>query len=77
MSRFYASIEGSARTKATRCGTKKSGISGHIRGWNLGIRVEGSHQEFGDTFTAWLTSGSAGSKNDICLGTFTEDDLIS
>lgn len=38
MSRFYAEIQGS-RGAATRQGSKKSGISGHIRSWNLGAYV--------------------------------------
>jgi len=38
MSHFYASIKGS-RGEATRLGTPNSGIKGHIRGWNLGVRV--------------------------------------
>jgi hypothetical protein len=38
MSRFYASIQGN-RGRATRQGTEKSGIEGHIRGWNIGAYV--------------------------------------
>jgi hypothetical protein len=38
MSRFYASIQGN-RGKATRQGSAKSGIEGHIRGWNIGAYV--------------------------------------
>lgn len=38
MSRFYGSLNGS-RGVATRQGTEKSGISGHIRGWNVGAYV--------------------------------------
>lgn len=79
MAHFYANIRGSARKGVTRCGTKNSGISGHIRGWNLGVRVVGSTKTDSDgdydTFTVWLTSGSNGCQNDMCLGTFIEDDL--
>ena len=35
MSHFYASIEGN-RSEATRCGTKSSGMQGHVRGWTIG-----------------------------------------
>lgn len=38
MARFYSSIQGN-RSEATRMGTPASGISGHIRGWNIGARV--------------------------------------
>ena len=39
MARFYASIQGN-RGEATRMGTPSSGITGHIRGWSTGVRVE-------------------------------------
>lgn len=39
MSRFYGSIDGRAKTTATREGTSKSGIQAHIRGWNVGVEV--------------------------------------
>lgn len=39
MSRFYGSLQGS-RGEATRQGTRASGITGHIRGWNIGARVD-------------------------------------
>lgn len=44
MSQFYASIEGN-RGVATRQGTKRSGIQGHIRGWHTGARVDCYHDE--------------------------------
>jgi hypothetical protein len=40
MSQFYGSVVGSARTAATRRGTKSSGISAHVRGWDTGIYAE-------------------------------------
>ena len=60
MSRFYASIEGQAKTQATRQGSKNSGITGHIRGWDLGIKVEGKSDRTDnlDTFNIWITGGS-------------------
>lgn len=39
MAEFYGSIQG-ARGQATRCGTKSSGLHGHIRGWETGAGVE-------------------------------------
>ena len=75
MSRFYASIQGS-RGEATRQGTPKSGIEGHIRGWNLGIKVYGSIDDNGkDVFTVKLTTGSLGNRDIRTVGTFTEEDL--
>jgi hypothetical protein len=60
MSRFYASIEGQAETQATRRGGKESGIQGHIRGWDLGIKVFGSADgiDNGDIFDVYITGGS-------------------
>lgn len=39
MSRYYAEIKGN-RGAATRQGTKRSGVYGNIRGWNIGAAVE-------------------------------------
>ena len=39
MSRFYGEVKGN-RGKTSRCGSKASGIWGHIRGWNLGVFVD-------------------------------------
>ena len=58
MSQFYARIQGN-RGMATRQGTKKSGIRGHISGWNIGIDVEGYVDENGkDHFIVRKTGGS-------------------
>ena len=40
MARFYAKIQGN-RGEVTRVGSPKSGISEHIRGWDVGIKVTG------------------------------------
>lgn len=37
MARFYGEVY-SPRSNATRCGSRE--IAGHIRGWNVGARVE-------------------------------------
>ena len=75
MSHFYADIKGS-RGQATRCGTKNSGIRGHIRGWNIGIQVYGGIDENGnDTFSVYLTGGSAGHKTAKLIYEATESDL--
>ena len=69
MSQFYADIKGCAKTAATRRGGKKSGISGHIRGYTSGIRVEGHHdEELGDIFLVWQTTGSGFNGRSILLG---------
>ena len=75
MSRVYASIQGS-KGEATRQGTPKSGISGHIRGWNLGVRVRIDVNKEGiDVVQIALTSGSNNKKHMKLIGKFTEEDL--
>ena len=66
MSRFYASITGQAKTTATRRGSKTSGIYGHIRGWNKGVRVEGYIDKDGnDCFDIYETNGSNNPSNKL------------
>lgn len=68
MSRFYAEIKGN-RGEATRMGSKDSGIFGHIRGWEVGIRVQGVADGENDKFNVYLTAGSTGGQNDLYIGT--------
>ncbi len=76
MAQFYASIQGN-RGEATRMGTKNSGISGHIRGWDIGCSVEIDHAPgglTGDRVRIFLTEGSNGG-NRVCLGCFQPSDF--
>jgi hypothetical protein len=60
MSHFYASIKGS-RGEATRCGTKASGIRGHVRGWKIGAEVSCHVDGLGeDICHVYVTQGSLG-----------------
>ena len=72
MSHFYASIKG-GRGESTRGGTKNSGITGHVRGWNVGARVTVTHNEQTgqDEVTVYKTSGSSGSGSDTIIARFT------
>jgi hypothetical protein len=59
--RFWGSLQGlypgRTSTEATRGGSQ--GIDGHIRGWDLGVRVHGFVNEQGeDEFEVWTTGGS-------------------
>jgi len=73
MAHFYGSIQGN-RGEATRMGTKDSGISAHIRGWDIGAKVvcfvdfEGR-----DCVTLLVSGGTNASKKDINLGTWYVD----
>lgn len=66
MSRFYASIQGS-RGEATRQG--HGHIQGHVRGWNLGVRVTGHDKDGQDAFEVYATGGSNASHASEHLGT--------
>jgi hypothetical protein len=57
MSHFYASIQGNKGT-ATRQGSKFSGISGHIRGWDMGVYVYLFHKDGKDHVRIYKTGGS-------------------
>jgi hypothetical protein len=76
MAHFYASITGQTCTEVTRCGTKNSGISGHIRGWDCGVGVYGYVNDNGqDSFDVYVTSGSSTRNAMRYIGTFTAKDL--
>lgn len=64
MSRFYASIRG-ARGEATRTGGAASGITGHIRGWHIGVQVDGAVVGCSETdnFDVYVTAGSTGERH--------------
>ena len=71
MARFYASIQGN-RGEATRMG--HNGITGHIRGWDVGVRVDGSPflaDRERDYFCVYVTGGSNGRTNDKMVGKVT------
>ena len=58
MSRFYGIVQGN-RGEATRGGSAGSGIQGHVRGWDIGIKVHCYVDDNGkDVCEAWTTGGS-------------------
>ena len=68
MSQFYGSIKGN-RGEATRCGSKASGIVGHIRGWDQGVKVIGHVDENGaEVFEVIVSGGSNGGSSDQNIG---------
>ena len=73
MSQFYGDLQGQARTKATRRGNKKSGITAHVRGWDVGVRVEGFVNIDGnEVFKVYRTGGSNSSYNKECIAVVEE-----
>ena len=57
MSALYGSMQGRSN-EVTRTG--HGSMKAHIRGWNSGVRVQATHDEKGDTFKLFATSGSNG-----------------
>lgn len=70
--RFYASIQGNRGT-ATRMGGKRSGIGGHIRGWDIGARVVCFVDVNGkDVVRVYKTGGSSGRIPEKLITEFTD-----
>lgn len=73
MSRFYASVQGDVNKKTiTKCGHRQ--MTAHIRGWDIGARIEMGIDEQGeDTVKIYVTSGSNGKKPDKLLAEVNKD----
>ena len=59
MSHFYGSMQG-GRGETTRTGTKNSGLSAHVRGWDFGVKVEINHVKGENVVHVYKTGGSNG-----------------
>lgn len=58
MAHFYGEIQG-GRGRVTRTGTKKSGMTAHIRGWHIGVAVDCCTDADGkDVITIHQTGGT-------------------
>ena len=68
VSRFYGSLQG-GRGEATRQGTAASGLVGHVRGWDTGVRVTAYPTERSerDAFAVDVTGGSHGERSTVQL----------
>ena len=74
MSRFYGSLNGQAKTEATRRGNKNSGVGAHVRGWNVGVKIFARADGEKDLIDVYLTTGSDESGSDIFIGTARQND---
>jgi hypothetical protein len=74
MAQFRATIKGQ-RGEVSRLGSRKTGLSARVNGWNLGVQVEAEYDaDFDrDVFTMYLTGGSNQSNDRVLIGTFTQD----
>ena len=69
MARFYGDIQGH-RGEATRMGTPNSGIQAHIRGWNVGARIQAStdpDDQKLDRIEVYQTGGSHSPRGPLLL----------
>jgi len=73
MAHFYGTITGSRGTTVTKTGTKDSGIEGHIRGWNVGVKVVCTHRNGKDECRIYETGGSSGYADEKLIHTVKED----
>lgn len=71
MAQFYAEIKGN-RGKASRMGTKASGIEAHIRGWDIGVRIFIHHGDGKDIIEVYKTGGSNNRQTGELLATLIE-----
>lgn len=69
MSNLYGTLSGD-RKDVTKCGNSR--LNTHIRGWEVGVYVAGTHDENKqDTFEIYATYGSNRGGNDILIGEVT------
>ncbi len=67
MARFRGTMAGN-RGQVSRLGTKSSGISAKINGWNSGVNIEARVENDDDVFYIYPTSGSDGYVFNRCIG---------
>lgn len=73
MAQFYAEIQGN-RGPASRMGSKDSGITSHVRGWDVGVRVAIHHVDGTDYVSVFRTGGSNGHSSDKLIAQFSDHD---
>lgn len=75
MPRLYGSVESNSRRIAATAGGSLW-LSGHVRGWNEGVRVDARADADGDVFDVYLTGGSNGYRPDVFLGTVRGSEFV-
>ncbi len=67
MAHFYGNMKGARGGEVTRCGTATSGLQAHVRGWDIGGRVEVISTAHGDAVHFHVTRGSNGNRSDLII----------
>ena len=72
MAQFHGKMKG-ARGEVSRLGNKVSGMTAHLRGWNIGVRIELTHTGAGkDRVVVYRTTGSSGGGGSVKMMEFQE-----
>ena len=75
MAHFYGDIQGN-RGQATRMGTPNSGLRGHLRGWDVGVKAFLRVNAAGnDEVQVYASSGPNGGRGDVYICTITTDGI--
>ncbi len=69
MAKFYGTVTGNRGT-VSRTGSKDSGITSHVRGWDIGAESAVRSTSQGDTVDIAVSCGSNGKGSQLDLGTF-------
>ena len=72
MSRFYGTVNGNARTQASRRGTADSGVTSEARGWDVGAKIEARDAAGVDVIEVYATHGSNGHGSEVHVATITK-----
>lgn len=70
MAHFLGEVTGTS--SVTRTGTKASGISANVRGWNVGVAVDIRHVNGVDVVTVYRTTGSSHHGRRVLVAEFSE-----
>jgi len=78
MAQFRGVMQG-RKGLVSRLGSKRSGLSAKLNGWNMGVKVELDYddEKKQDRASIYLTSGSNGKKNPIFLASISQDGIVN
>jgi hypothetical protein len=71
MAHFYSTVA-SKNSQQTKCGHGSSGMNGHLRGWNIGCRVDLKCVDGKDVVTVYKTYGSHAQKAEEKIAEYSE-----
>ena len=60
MARFYGTMTGAARSGVSRIGGEQSGVTAHVRGWDIGGKVDVHDRKGKDVVLLRVTGGTNG-----------------